>query len=487
VVIAETGFVNPALLFGWRNLFHPFVIELALAIQVAVWLATIGAFILSRQATIFHPVTVYLGFHGLVFVLRPILVAIFGFDSNWIYMQFSPSDETFARTLTVSSAAMISFVLACVYAGRSAVSYQNQKAPSFSERERRALVITTLLFLPLAAYSIYANFGNIGGERINGVYILTNSTGYVNDAQHVIMPLLCLWIVATGFHWLNLIPSLLYVGFRAWCGWSRWTILLFCLMVTITYCWHNRRKWAPLWTVVIAIPVLLLFNLLGQNRDIIKKYLIGHDVNSADYSAGMSAEDRLKKRFDTQDYANFDYLCYVVWIVPERTAAYTYGAQYLQLFTEPIPRILWKGKPIGAPVRTNVDLGAYGNFTGLTVSLAGDGWMSGGWVGLVITLSAVGWLLGMAHAAFWRNIDNLRCCLLYLVGIAMVPQWYRDGGISIAKFLFFNLLPVLIWIALTWLLGKKLVAGYTIKLPPGARVRLLQAGESHAPGFLERN
>ena len=85
------------------------MIEIALAAQLALWLMAIGAFVASRQASIFHPVTTYLGFHGLVFVLRPILVFSYGFDTNWSYMEFRPSEEVFIRTLAASSLAMICF------------------------------------------------------------------------------------------------------------------------------------------------------------------------------------------------------------------------------------------------------------------------------------------------------------------------------------------------------------------------------------------
>jgi hypothetical protein len=263
---------------------------------------------------------------------------------------------------------------------------------------------------------------------------------------------------------------------------SRWTILLFFLLAVMTYCWYYRRRWMPLWSVGVAIPILLLFNLLGHHREVLKWYLAGEQVQTFDYDPGMTPGDRLKRRFDTQDYANFDYLSYVVWLVPERTGTYSYGAQYLQLFTEPVPRILWKGKPVGPPVNTNVDLGAYANFHGLTVTLAGDGWISGGWIGLIAVLSIVGWLLGLAHAAFWRNIENPSRSLLYLVGVAMTPQWFRDGGISIAKFLLFTELPVLIWIAVAWMLGQKLISTYSVLLPPGTRLRLLQAGDGNERG-----
>jgi hypothetical protein len=249
----------------------------------------------------------------------------------------------------------------------------------------------------------------------------------------------------------------------------------------MSYCWYYRRKWIPLWSVGVAIPILVIFNLLGHNRDILKSFLLGQEIQVVENDPGMTAGAKLKRQLDTQDYANFDYLCYVVSVVPERSGTYTFGRQYLQLFTEPIPRILWKGKPVGAPVNTGINLAAYGNFVGLTVSLAGDGWLSGGWIGLIITLSTVGSLLGWAHRRFWNNIEDPMRCLLYLVGVAMVPQWYRDGGISIAKFLLFNLAPILVWMGVTWMLGQRLIPGYTVLLPPGARLRLLPAGGGQTP------
>lgn len=452
------------------------MIEIALAGQVTLWVIAIGIFAASRQASIFHPITAYLGFHGLVFVVRPILVHSYGFDTNWNYMRFKPTDEYFVQTLAVSSVAMVAFVAACLSAGWSRLVFAKASPPEFTVAERRALLITTLLLIPTAAYSIFATRNGIEGERVNGIYIMTNSTGYVNEAQHFVMPLLCAWMLVTRFHWLNCLPSLLYVGYRVWFGWSRWTILLFLLMVTVAYCWYHRKKWLPLWSVGIAMPILMVFNLLGHNRDILKSLLVGEHVQVANFDPGMTADDKLKKQLDTQDYANFDYLSYVVSVVPERTGTYTFGAQYLQLFTEPIPRILWSGKPVGAPVRT-INLGAYGNFVGLTVSLPGDGWISGGWIGLIITLSTVGALLGWAHRVFWRNIENRMGCLVYLVGLAMVPQWYRDGGISIAKFLLFTLTPLIIWIGLNWLMGQRLIPWYSVDLSPGTTIRLIRRHE----------
>ena len=83
------------------------MIEIALFAQTAIWLATIAVFIGSKQASVFHPAMAYLLFHGLVFVVRPILVYYFNFDFCWHYMGFQPSNAIFVKTLAVTSLAMI--------------------------------------------------------------------------------------------------------------------------------------------------------------------------------------------------------------------------------------------------------------------------------------------------------------------------------------------------------------------------------------------
>lgn len=457
------------------------MIDIALTAQVMVWVMAIVVLAWSRQASVFHPAVVYLLFHGLVFVWRPIMVQAFGFDSSWVYMGIKPTDEVFVKTLAISSVAMICLVGGCLLAGHCPAVFPSLEPPVFTPVQRRALLATTLLLLPLMAWSIYATRSGVAGERVNGIYTLTNSTGYLNEAQNFIMPLMVIWIVMTRFHWLNLALVLPYLGYRTWYGWSRWTILLFFLLSAMCYCWYYRRKWLPAWSVLLAIPVLFLFNLIGHNRDMVKQFLAGEPVRTVDVTAGMTTEDKFKARFDTQDFANFDFLTYVVYAVPAKTQTYSFWAQYAQLFTEPIPRILWKGKPAGSPLRS-IDVFAYGNFTGLTVSLAGDGWISGGWLGVILELSLVGALLGLAHRTFWRHTGDVKVCLLYLASLAMVPQWYRDGGISIAKFLLFTVAPVLIWIGMTWFLGQRLVPGYSVRLPAGSRVRVV----ANSPGQKSR-
>jgi hypothetical protein len=349
--------------------------------------------------------------------------------------------------------------------------------PRFSLEQSRGLVITTVLLLPLCAYSVYAAGHETGGERAaNGVFIHTGTTGYVLDAQLMIGPLICLWLLKTRFHWLNLIPILLYVAYRSWVGNARWTFLLFFITLILQYCWYKRLRWLPAWTIALAVPFLILFNIVGHNRGAVQAFLSDNTSNQEqfDSTAGMSAVEKRNARLDTQDFANFDYLAAIISYVPEHTGTYTYGVQYLQLFTEPIPRVLWHGKPTGAPVAT-FNINNYCNFLGLTFSLVGDGWCSGGWVGVIITLGLAGTIAGLAHRSFWFKSGQALPSLLYISFLSISPNWFRDGGISVFKFLLWTWLPILILPAVIWSIGQRRVPGSEIIIRGGEKLRILQA------------
>ena len=452
-------------------------VDIALNLQVLVWLVVLWVFLASGQASIFHPLGLYWGFHGLVFVVRPLLVYFLGFHSVWDYMIFEPSDEELATTLGASSLGLVVLAATCLWFGKTKPQFASPP-PDFSPDQSRALLITTVLLLPLIAYSIHtATGGDAGGERAaSGAFIQTKNTGYVLDAQFMLAPLLCLWLLKTRLHWLNLFPILLLVGYRVWCGWARWTIILFFITLALQYCWYRRLRWFPAWILLMTLPVWLLFNTIGHNRDMLKNILNDRTLDQEQFHSdpGISATDKRNAQLDTQDFANFDYLAAVISIVPERTGTYNYGLQYLQLFTEPIPRVLWKGKPAGAPVSL-VNMNPYVNFLGLTISMVGDGWISGGWIGVIITMGLIGTILGLAHRTFWAHSGQAMPSLFYLTFLAISPNWFRDGGVvSLFKFLLWTWLPFLILPVVAWLIGSRCVPRTSIVLRPGERLRILQ-------------
>lgn len=450
------------------------MLDIALCGQVLLWLVVILLFLVSGQASLYHPLSIYLAFHAAVFIMRPLLVHWFGFDTMWHYMVFEPTEAQFLRSLEVSSVALLVFAASCVACGWCQPQFSQTPLPPFTRPQVIALTIVTMILFPIIARSILTSFsGEAMGQQVGGTFILTGVSGYTAEAQYMIGPLICAWLAVTRFRWQVLLLVAAYLLYRSYGGWSRWTILLSFVAISLIYAWQKRIKWPPTPLVLSVVPVLILFNTLGHNREIVQQLLRGENRPQTESRAGISQAEKLRLKYDGPDFANFDFLTFVTAVVPERSGTYTYGTQYLQLFTEPIPRKFWPGKPIGAPV-SFFSLNQYGNFTGMTVTLAGDGWMSGGWIGLIITMGLVGAALGFAHRWFWKHAHENLAPMFYLVGVAMLPQWYRDGGISIAKFLFWNLAPLVLWVVLTWAVNGRRVSVRSVLLAPGTRIRLVK-------------
>src|SRR5262245_25318035 len=115
------------------RLSQPFsMLDLALAGQVLVWLCVILAVFVTRQASIYHPLSIYLLFHGLVFVARPLLVHYMDFDREWHYMRFEPTELQFLRTLGASSLGLIVFSAAALAFGWCHTEFQTPTARPFT-------------------------------------------------------------------------------------------------------------------------------------------------------------------------------------------------------------------------------------------------------------------------------------------------------------------------------------------------------------------
>jgi len=430
------------------------MIETALIAQAAVFALVVAVFLMSGSASMFHPLTYYLIFHGLVFVARPVLVHLYGFDNVWLFMGFWPNDQQFIFTLTVSTVALVAFAITCGVAGNVRPNLEAQPKLEFDRAELIAYGLTLALLAPLAIYSAVmrqdgASFdftGDVQMERdpVTGQPIYVNTTGYIAEAHAIGLPLTLGLIFVSRFNPLSFIPFLGFVMYRAYLGWGRWAIVMGVISLVLLLLYRSRHKWFAWWHVAAGLPVLYLFHLLGSNRGWMRAALSGEAPPLVD-EPGRSFMDSLAN----QDLANFDFLSFILWVVPGQSGTHTWFTQYLQLFTEPIPRIFWPGKPVGAPVKL-VELNDFGNFSNLTASLAGDGWMSGGWIGMILTMVIVGLVLGMVHRWFWtKGCRSPQGVLFFCTFVPLSLQWYRDGGITIFKFGFFALLPILLWVLLS--------------------------------------
>lgn len=430
-----------------------------LVFQTLVWLGVCLFFVRSRTASIFHPLAFYLAFHGLVFVLRPILERVYDFQEVFYLMHFYPSEDVFNFTLILTSVSLLVYAAVVGLVAPAVPRFEHTLADGFSRREWQAYFVVLALLGPVALVSASLSVRNTVADPgasviemirdpVTGVIGFANTTGYLVTAQGMIGALCLMLIWGCRFRRWSFIPLLAYFVERAYLGWERWAIVLTLASLMLLALLRQGRRWPRLGHLVLALPVLLIFQQLSERRETFQAWFTGE----------TAAEDVLQQnrswieRQDTPDFANFDFLTFVVDVVPERSGTYTYFTQYLQLFTEPVPRILWPTKPYGSPIEL-VNLNDYGNFVGWTVSIVGDGWRSAGWVGVFIAMTAVGLITAYLHRWFWSGRASAFKVLTYCIFLPLTIQWYRDGGIvSVAKFVLWTIGPMLLWRAIVWVL-----------------------------------
>lgn len=426
------------------------MLEIALVLNMIVFI-TVGFFYLTRSYSAFrNPLTLYLLFHFIVFVFRPTLDYYFKFELVWRYIGIIPTDEIRIKTICVES---LSLIFICI--GFHLVMVKNRrslniKRITFSLREKQMLILTWAILGPIAIYSAALSTAGVSFdestaiqmERINGVAINVSHNGYLLDAQNMLVGLCITTIFIFNFRRWSFVPTLLFFGYKSYMGWGRWGIVLTVIMILGLYLHKIEARWVKKKFIIILVPFLVLFHQLGTNRDLIKEFF-SERPKAELLVQGEQRINGIARPLDALDFANFEFLSFILEMVPNRTGTFTYGTQHLQLFTEPIPRKLWPGKPAGAPVQM-IDLNKYGNFIGLTYSLPGDLWVSAGPLGITLGMFICGIFLAMLFRWHLKTSGDGYCVIVYYIVFAILIQFFRDGGlVSLVKFSLFTVAPVL--------------------------------------------
>lgn len=381
----------------------------------------------SRQPgfNIYHPLSIYAAFHLLIFVIRPIVAYLEGFTGIYLAFRFTPSIEVKSTVILASNLGFVLFAAASLYTGNVAMRF-NQTARDLAERRvlRRSFGWVWLVLGPLALYSVLSSLGGPGAgmmlDRATGVAYNTTTNGYATDAQIMFISLAAILAWIYRFRLLAMLPLIIYCLYRATTGY-RVMMVLAVLLALIFYAF-DRKLARPNWlTVLLGAALAMSFVYIGADRGQRVRETLGIDGRqSASYtsvdSSGLAG----------MDFGNMEFFEYIVWVVPEKSGTYDYFLDNAQVFTEPVPRKLWSGKPFGEPFN-RVSLFAYGTPFGITRSLPGEGWYAFGWLGVVLWCVLWGGLLGTAYRKFAEGPKTpLRVASYFSLLIVLVP-FYRDG------------------------------------------------------------
>lgn len=407
-------------------------------------------------------------FHGLVFAVRPIFAYFQGYDFLYRVYQFNPSQDVKSTVIICANLGLLAFVAGAWKSGSTALSF-SQGPADIAHRKR--LVPSFLLVLaivaPLAIASIYTVYtSGYVGMRLDvntGTAINTSSTGWLLEAQLMLVPLSVLIAWTFRFRWWSLVPLLVFVTVRAGTG-GRGPFIVACAAAGLLWMYDKKRRWPTAWMFALIIPLVAGFYVLGQERGSVRTFLDDGTIIEVQEKTGF---------METMDWANMEFFEYLVETVPRKTGTYGYFVDNLQAFTEPVPRILWKNKPIGAPIKM-FNLFDYGNPIGMTYSLPGYGWMQLGYAGVMLWCGLWGYCLGAIYSWFVRSRQGNFHVAAYFAFLPIFIIAFRDGGlVTILRTGVFYLTPVLVWMWASRAMG--------IPDPADLMRRAARLGGRHAP------
>jgi oligosaccharide repeat unit polymerase len=356
--------------------------------------------------------------------------------------------------LVVVNCGLLAFTFTSLRFGRAA--FQIRRDP-FIEVEKRELTRPFLLLcaglLPIVAYSFYRVWAvrMNGNESIflvpgSGVFINVSGNGYTQGANIVCVSVAAILAWLFRFRIWSLLPLAAFVFFRAGTG-GRGPIALVLACLASFYLFEFRKRWPGWRVIVLAVLGFVIFNAVGSDRGRAVRDL----VTAGETRASQAHADL--KPMEGMDFANMEYVEYLTDMIPRRTGTYEYFVDQLQIFTEPIPRALWKGKPVGQPIRL-FNLFDYGFPIGMTYSLPGEGWKGLGLLGVVFWCGLWGAVLGAIYNAWAVSRQGVIGTSAYFALLAMLILFYRDGiPITVFRAGVFIVTPVPLWAGIARLMG----------------------------------
>ncbi|WP_347301892.1 O-antigen polymerase [Croceibacterium sp. TMG7-5b_MA50] len=434
--------------------------EFMLAISVVLFLGIAVYYVRHRAASMFHPVTFYLMFHGLIFVVRPLFAWAYNFHVMYDVIGFQPDLWHKTTVLICTNLALVVFTFVGLHIGGDAPPFRQ----SVEEREHRAdllrgfwpwaaviaalglwAVITGLQFMSSGDLSQIREIDSrTGAGRLVGV------SGYFLSLPLMLASLVAIIVYLGRFRAWTFAIFGIYALLKLGTG-GRGQVVAAAVMIALFYLFDRRQKWPGMTIVLAALAGFFLFGQIGADRGAGIRTLIGLE-NTRQVQLRAHVEE---KPLETMDLANMEFFEYLVWAVPERTGTHEYFVHNLQILTEPIPRALWPGKPVGPPIRM-YDLYRYAQPLGATNSMPGTGWVAMGFAGVVIWSAFFAFLYCGAYRLFARSRAGNLAVVSYVVFVSTSVVVFRDGELmSILKGLQFYFVPVLALLGVAIYLGRQ--------------------------------
>lgn len=332
---------------GWT----PYLLVCSLGLVIAIVIA--GP---KRVRNPLHFGAAFLGLMYITYVLRPYLSYTIGEGMTFLDLYLPGTSYLVERNTGELS---IAFMLSVTF---FAAGYRSLVRPfvggflpqetTTSNHNRTKVFRTFALALIVIGYTsfIFVRSGGLFGSgtveytRYAGGVVYSNSTGYIEYANYLVVSGVILFFAATGKLRLAILLSLPWTLNQIYLGWQRYmffnlAIGLAVVAVLLGYRLKHGSKIRT--TLVIALGLVALFLLITMRSDrfFLQSGRSFNDLASTSYSQSIDAV--------LGDFSGFEGTWYMVDKVDEMEPFYGASIVYRNAVLL-VPRLLWPGKPLKA-------------------------------------------------------------------------------------------------------------------------------------------
>lgn len=414
-------------------------------IVVCLWYARSGYF------SVYHPFTLYLAFHGFLFVFRPIIARALDYHLMYRVYGFQPTESDKTTAILVATVGMLSFAFFSFRQGNLAMRFANDRI-SMVERQKLIppFLAAAVICFPIGFYSLINSWNDSANatslasmviDKTTHIAINSEGNGYIKEAQLMLASCGAILAWLFRFRLLAVLPLATFIVMRAGTG-GRGPFVAGAATLGLLWLYDHRQKWPSPRVMLGVVLMIAAFNVVGDDRG----RSIRRSFGSDNTVAKQHDPSVVLRPLEGMDFANLEFLEYVIYTVPQRTHTYSYFTEELMLFTEPVPRALWPGKPVGPPI-VMFNLFDYGNPVGMTVALPGAGWMGGGWIGVVLYCGLWGYVLGWLYRKIAAGPQTAFQIVAYMTLLSSLIIGFRDGTlVTVARQNVFFMAPILLWL-----------------------------------------
>ncbi|HEX5732543.1 MAG TPA: O-antigen polysaccharide polymerase Wzy [Blastocatellia bacterium] len=403
-----------------------------------------------------HPGTIYLFFHIYTFSLRLIGLTFGSLTMLSQYMLFFEPirEDEIVRAAILGDVALIVMTIAWLKASRDDLKkvhkHSRPLAESKPDLSLKHIWSVVVIAFPLGLFGLWA-FTNLPGVEGEGVELgeWQTSNWFFITQVWAGLSLLAL-IYWYGFKWWLMMPMSLYLLVMAFQGYHRFRVIIPAILLIQIYLDRHKLKWPPVYVLAIIVFLMLLFFPLKEIGRLAQE---GEDITQIVDVSRESVNTAIAGH--APDHVFLDQFACALTLT-DAAGKYYYGRTYLALVTLPIPRQWWPNKPgladflidISVPTRPMSEMG-------MIVTFLGESYVNFGHLGLIFVPGLLAYFLGRTYFRAYRSNYFSVVRLTYLLIACNLIQVYRDGLTSIVVFTWVNMMPLMVIVALHYILPLK--------------------------------